>query len=101
MKCWKRLWEQFGVIPMNPETGAHRGEVHGAGALASTGSEIWHWFDESDRGRCLPAVPVTALTVPRSCETSIPKQLCFECESSSCQFNHGGELPVRSGSTSA
>lgn len=87
----EELWEQFGDIPMNPETecieekfmcwgpGIHR-------------EEIWHWFDERhSKGVAYLLYGDGFDRTPEPAKLLYLKQLCFECESSSCQFNHSGE----------
>lgn len=39
----EELWASLADVPMNPETGVHRGEVHGWEPGTSR-REIWHWF---------------------------------------------------------
>ena len=87
----EELWEQFGDIPMNPETECIEEKFMGWGPGIHR-EEIWYWFDE----RHSKAVAYLLYgdgfdRTPEPAKLLYLKQLCFECESSSCQFNHSGE----------
>ena len=45
MKAARDLWEEFGDVPMNPETECIEREWHGF-PKGTHREEIWHWFDE-------------------------------------------------------
>ena len=52
----EELWEQFGDIPMNPETECIEVPFMGWG-VGIHREEIWHWFDvRHSKGRCLSAL---------------------------------------------
>lgn len=63
----EELWEQFGDVPMNPETECIEEPFMGWGAGIHR-EEIWHWFDERHSkgvaylmyGRILRARPIAA-----------------------------------------
>lgn len=87
----EELWGKFADIPMNPETecieepfltfpaGTHR-------------EEIWHWFDERhSKGVAYLLYRDGFDRTPETAKLLYLKQHCIECESHSCQFNHGGE----------
>ena len=42
----RRLWTEFGDIPMNPETECIEQAWHGFSA-GTHREEIWHWFEET------------------------------------------------------
>ena len=42
----RRLWEEFGDVPMNPETECIESGWHGFRA-GTHREEIWHWFEET------------------------------------------------------
>lgn len=90
-KKLERLWEEFADVPMDPETECM--EEPFVGFPAGTHREdIWHWFDE--RHSKGVAHLLYRDGVDRTSEMAricYLKQLCFECESLDCYFNHGGE----------
>ena len=53
----EELWEQFGAVPMNPETECIEEPFMGWGAGIHR-EEIWHWFDvrhsNADTGSAFP-----------------------------------------------
>ena len=87
----EELWEQFGDIPMNPETECIEDKFIGWGPGIHR-EEIWHWFDERhSKGVAYLLYGDGFDRTPEPAKLLYLKQLCFECESSSCQFNHSGE----------
>ena len=87
----EELWEQFGDIPMNPETECIEEKFMGWGPGIHR-EEIWHWFDERhSKGVAYLLYGDVFDRTPEPAKLLYLKQLCFECESSSCQFNHSGE----------
>ena len=87
----EELWEQFGDIPMNPETECIEEKFMGWGPGIHR-EEIWHWFDERhSKGVAHLLYGDGFDRTPEPAKLLYLKQLCFECESSSCQFNHSGE----------
>lgn len=42
----KDLWDEFGDVPMNPETECIEEEWHGFPA-STFREDIWHWFEET------------------------------------------------------
>ncbi len=87
----EELWEQFGDIPMNPETERIEEKFMGWGPGIHR-EEIWHWFDERhSKGVAYLLYGDGFDRTPEPAKLLYLKQLCFECESSSCQFNHSGE----------
>lgn len=42
----KKLWKDFGDVPMNPETECTEEDWHGF-AAGTHREEIWHWFEET------------------------------------------------------
>lgn len=45
-KTEKELWDEFGDVPMNPETEFIEVKWHGFPA-GTHREEIWHWFEET------------------------------------------------------
>ena len=87
----EELWEQCGDIPMNPETECIEDKFMGWGPGIHR-EEIWHWFDERhSKGVAYLLYGDGFDRTPEPAKLLYLKQLCFECESSSCQFNHSGE----------
>ena len=87
----EELWEQFGDIPMNPETECIEEKFMGWGPGIHR-EEIWHWFDERhSKGVAYLLYGDGFDRTPEPAKLLYLKQLCFECESSSSQFNHSGE----------
>lgn len=87
----EELWDQFGDVPMDPET--EKIEEPFAGFPAGTDREdIWHWFDlRHSKGVAFLLYGDGTDRTDQIAKLAYLKQLCIECESSSCQFNHGGE----------
>lgn len=46
MKKVKKLWNEFGDVPMNPETKCIEEAWHGFPS-GTNREEIWHWFEET------------------------------------------------------
>lgn len=46
MKEAKKLWLEFGDIPMNPATECLEEAWHGF-AVGTHREDIWHWFEET------------------------------------------------------
>ena len=85
------LWHEFEDIPMNHET-----ECMDAPFLdfpAGTHREdIWHWFDRRhSKGVAYLLYGDGIDRTDQIAKLVYLKQLCIECESRTCQFNHGGE----------
>ena len=76
---------------MNPETECIEEKFMGWGPGIHR-EEIWHWFDERhSKGVAYLLYGDGFDRTPEPAKLLYLKQLCFECESTSCQFNHGGE----------
>ncbi len=87
----EELWDQFTDIPMNPETECIEAPFMGWGVGISR-EEIWHWFDQRhSKGVAYLLYGGGPDYTVKASELMLMKHLCFECESSTCQFNHGGE----------
>lgn len=84
----EELWAQFGDVPMNPETECIEEPFMGWGAGVHR-EEIWHWFDR--RHSKGVAYLLYGDGLPEAVKLLHLKQFCIECESQSCQYNHGGE----------
>lgn len=46
MKEAKKLWLEFGDVPMNPDTECIEAAWHGF-AVGTHREDIWHWFEET------------------------------------------------------
>lgn len=87
----EELWKQFGDVPMNPSTETMETPFLDFPAGTSR-IDIWHWFDKRhSKGIAYLLYGTPVERTPESSKLLYLKQLCEECESSSCQFNHGGE----------
>lgn len=86
----EELWDQFGDIPMNPETECIEAPFMGWGPGISR-EEIWHWFDQRHSKGVAYLLYGRPGYVVKASELMQMKTLCFECESVTCLFNHGGE----------
>lgn len=88
------LWNQFGDVPMNPETECIEEEFLGFPA-GTHREDIWHWFDERySKGIAYLLYGGSEDYVPETKRLYALKKLCSECESHDCQFNHNGECRV-------
>lgn len=85
------LWDQFGDVPMNPETecieekfmewepGTHR-------------EEVWKWFDRRhSKGVAYLLYGDGIDRTDQIAQLVHLKQLCIECDSRTCLYNHHGE----------
>lgn len=87
----EELWEQFTDVPMNPETECIEVPFLGWGAGVQR-DEIWHWFDRRhSKGVAYLLYGDGFDRTPEAAKLLYLKQFCIECESQSCQYNHGGE----------
>ena len=87
----EELWEQFGAVPMNPETECIEEPFMGWGAGIHR-EEIWHWFDRRHSkgvGYLLYGDGIDR--TDQVAKLVYLKQLCFECETCDCTYNHDGE----------
>ena len=85
------MWRQFADVPMNLETECIEEEFFGWGPGVSR-EEIWHWFDRRhSKGVAYLLYGDGIDRTDQLAKLFYLKQLCIECESSTCQFNHGGE----------
>lgn len=87
----EELWEQFGDVPMNPETECIEEQFMGWGS-GTHREEIWHWFDRRhSKGIAYLLYKNEFDRTPEAAKLLYLKLLCSECESCTCQYNHGGE----------
>lgn len=87
----EELWAQFGEAPMNPETECIEAPFLGWGP-GTNREEIWHWFDcRYSKGIAHLLHGVGNDKAGQFSRMMYLRQLCMECTSSTCQFNHGGE----------
>ena len=87
----EQLWAQFGDIPM--DDGTERLEEPFLHFPAGTEREdVWHWFDSRhSKGIAYLLYGDGIDRTPETAKLLYMKQLCFECESKDCTYNHGGE----------
>lgn len=88
----EELWARFGDIPMDPETETMEEDFldfpHGTHR-----EDIWHWFDER-YSKGVAHLLMSCDGVDRTDQTAkmvYLNQLCFECETEGCVYNHDGE----------
>ena len=95
----EELWGQFADVPMNPDTECIEERFMGWGPGIHR-EEIWHWFDERhSKGVAYLLYGGAEDYVPETKRLYGLRRSCFECESQTCQFNHGaGSLWSMSGS---
>ena len=87
----EELWSRFGDVPMNPETECIEEPFLGFPA-GTNREEIWHWFDQRhSKGVAYLLYRDGIDRTDQFSKLVYLKNLCIECESTSCQFNHGGE----------
>lgn len=92
----EELWAQFADIPMNPESECIEEPFLSWGAGVHR-ELIWHWFDQRhSKGVAYLLYHDGVDRTDQIAKMVYLKQLCIECESCSCQFNHNGEcrLPL-------
>ena len=87
----EELWEQFGDVPMNPETECIEEPFMGWGAGIHR-EEIWHWFDERhSKGVAYLMYGRGFNRMPEGAKPLYLKQFCTVCRAHSYHFNDGGE----------
>ena len=87
----EEMWRRFGDVPMDPETECIEEQFMGWGS-GTHREEIWHWFDRRhSKGIAYLLYNEGLDRTPEAAKLLYLKQLCIECESSSCQYNHQGE----------
>ena len=87
----EELWREFADVPMNPETECIEEPFMGWGAGIHR-EEIWHWFDRRhSKGGAYLLYGGAENYVQETKRLYELKKTCFECESTSCQFNHDKE----------
>ncbi len=86
----ENLWQQFGDIPMDPETECIE-EPFLDFPAGTFREEVWHWFDE----RYSKGIYNLMYQGGEDRTQDITKLLylsdqCFECETHDCAYNHNG-----------
>ena len=87
----EQLWAQLVDIPVDTD-GEHLLEPFMGWGKGTSKEEIWHWFDRRHSkgiGYLLYSDGIDR--ADGLAKLVYLKQLCIECESRTCQFNHGGE----------
>lgn len=87
----EELWAELTDVPMDPDT--ERLEEPFMDFPAGTDREtIWHWFDERySQGVAHLLYGDGNDRTDQIARLVYLKQLCFDCESTDCQFNHDGQ----------
>lgn len=86
----EELWEEFGDVPMDPETECIEAPFMGWGPGINR-EEIWHWFDRRhSKGIAYLLYRTPADRTPEAAKLLYLKQLCIECEAHNCAFNPKG-----------
>lgn len=87
----ERVWYALGDVPVDPETE----KIEDAFMWWPAGTDredIWRWFDERhSKGVAYLLYGGAENYVQETKRLYELKKTCFECESSSCQYNHQGE----------
>lgn len=87
----EELWAELEDVPMDPETERIEQEFFGW-PTGTKREEIWHWFDKRhSKGIAYLLYGDGIDRTPETAKLLYMKQLCFECESKDCTYNHGGE----------
>ena len=85
------LWEKFTAVPVAPKTECIEEPFMGWGAGIGR-DEILRWFDKRhSKGVAYLMYRDGIDRTDQFSKLVYLKGLCIECESTSCQFNHGGE----------
>ncbi len=87
----EEVWAQLGDIPVDPKTGCLLEPFMGWDKGISK-EEVWHWFDRRHSkgiGYLLYSDGIDR--TEGIAKLAYLKQLCIECESRTCQYNHSGE----------
>ena len=87
----ENMWNEFADVPMNPDTECME-EPFLDFPAGTRREDIWHWFDERhSKGVAYLLYEGAEDYVPETKRLYGLSKLCFECESKTCKFNHGGE----------
>ena len=87
----EELWKQFSDVPMNPKTECMEAPFLGWGA-GTKREDIWKWFDDRhSKGVAYLLYGDGVDRTPAPAKLLYLKNLCLECESTACQYNHQGE----------
>lgn len=87
----EEMWSQFADVPVSFET--EKTEEDFMNWPAGTDREdIWHWFDlRHSKGIAYLLYGQSVRRTPEAAMYLHLKNMCIECTSSSCGFNHEGE----------
>lgn len=87
----EQMWSELSDVPLNPDTEEIEEQFKSFPA-GTNREEIWHWFDERhSKGVAYLLYGDEIDRAPELAQFMYLKQLCFECESTSCQYNRKGE----------
>ena len=87
----ERLWGELSNVPIDPRTE----KLEDDWFIFQRGTEkedIWHWFDRRhSKGVAYLLYGDGIDRTDQVAKLVYLKRLCIECESQTCQYNHGGE----------
>lgn len=87
----EELWAELEDVPMDLETERIEQEFFGW-PTGTKREEIWHWFDKRhSKGIAYLLYGDGIDRTPETAKLLYMKQLCSECESKDCAYNHDGE----------
>ena len=87
----ERLWEELEDVPMDPETECIEESFH-IWPAGTDREKIWRWFDNRHSKGVVYLLYGDGIDrTDQIAKLVYLDELCFECESQTCQFNHGGE----------
>lgn len=87
----EELWEALADIPMDPATEKTEAPFLHFEAGADR-EDIWHWFDQRhSKGIAYLLYREDASRTPESAKLCYLNQLCHECGSLDCTYNHHGQ----------
>lgn len=87
----ERLWGEFSDVPIDPRTDRLEDDwfIFQCGAEKE---DIWHWFDRRhSKGVAYLLYGDGIDRTDQVAKLVYLNQFCIECESQTCQYNHGGE----------
>ena len=87
----EKWWAGLEDVPVDPDT-EQLEEAYLIWPFGTDREEIWHWFDRRhSKGVAYLLYNDGIDRTDQLAKLMYLKQFCFECESQTCQYNHGGE----------
>lgn len=85
------LWGQLADVPVDPDTEKLEDDWI-IFPMGTDKEDIWHWFDKRhSKGVAYLLYHDGIDRTDQFSKMVYLKQFCIECESQTCQYNHGGE----------